>query len=744
MQNYQNYNVDLSNCDKEPIHIIGRIQPHGFMLILNKGTLEVEQVSENIGEFLQTDAAILAGQTLEVLATPAEYEKLKQKLTLDEKEVSLVILELQGEQFFGFLHTSQGSLVLECEPYVEPQGGQEFLELTGAYTTFQAELDRQESLVAQAELTVRFVQQAIDYDQVMLYRFDEDWNGEVIAEKVSPGQHSYLHHHFPATDIPAQARELLLKKTVRQIANVSAAAVNIIPYINPETGSPSNIIRSELRNPSEIHLEYLQNMGVQATLSVSIIVNGKLWGIVACQHKAAKFLNYWKRQLCQHIAQAFANVVLAHQEKRDLQQLEEYRVKEGLLLRELAQSPNLHEGLLEQSHTFLELSEATGVALTLGGKVYTAGIIPDKAELEKLIEWVSENVSDGIFHTRELSKVYAPADAFRERASGLLVVELSKFNKEYLLYFKPELSETKVWAGQPEKMNQEKSGRIQPRKSFAKWEQVVKGKSVPWTLNELDTAQILVKDLVALVLKNQQDNLQSLNNRLSHSSEILQAKNRRLEDFTQIIAHNLRSPLSNMLGLSHFYNAHPEEETSNKVMDMMGNMIVNMSNTLDDLNLILESDLGQKLTYQEVYLPDVVEKELQNLQAVILETGAQVETDLQVKTLIAPKVYLESIMHNLVSNALKYRSPERKPIILIKSWQEQHLVCFAVTDNGVGINLQKVGHKMFRLYSTFHKNKDAKGLGLYLTKVQVEALGGHIQVKSTLGEGTTFTVCLKV
>ncbi|WP_276496192.1 ATP-binding protein [Pontibacter litorisediminis] len=744
MQNYQNYKVDLSNCEKEPIHLIGRIQPHGFQLILHKTTLEVEQVSENISGFLQADPAELLGKTLRRIITEEEYKQLEMQLAQQRSGIHTELVHLQGKQFFGFLHESQGHLVLECEPFEEQVAGQQQLEITAAYTRFLRELDEQDSVLAQAQLTCEFVQQAIGYDQVMLYRFDEDWHGEVIAEKVVPGLHSYLHHHFPATDIPAQARALLLLKPIRQIADVSATAVRITPYFNPVTGQPSNIILSELRNPSEIHLEYLGNMGVQATLSISIIANGKLWGIIACQHKSPVFISFWMRQLCLNVAQAFANGLLAHQERRDLRQLEELRRQEEQLLRQLEKSPKLDEELQAQLPAIMGLTEASGVALLLGGKCYTYGDAPNEAELRTLVGWVAKEAEGSTFYTRSLSNLHPASATLHGQASGLLAVEISKLNREYLLYFKPELSEKRIWAGKPEKKTEENSQRIHPRKSFARWEQVIRGKSAPWGLNEVEIAQTLVKDLISVVLRNQKEHLQELNSKLTQTSEIVEAKNRRLEDFAQIIAHNLRSPLSNMKGLLNQYQAQPTPETAEQVMQLMEKMVQNMATTLDDLNMILESELGQKMEQQDVLLPEVIGRELQNLQATILETNAKIELDLRVHEVSAPKVYLESIAHNLISNALKYRFPERQPFIVVRSWREQEHVCISVTDNGQGINLKRYGHKIFNLYNTFHKNKDAKGLGLYITKIQAQALGGSVHVESSPDVGSTFTVCLKV
>jgi two-component system, chemotaxis family, sensor kinase Cph1 len=739
MLNYQHHKVDLSNCDNEPIHHIGRIQAHGFLLIINADSFEIEQSSANIGDFLNLPTSTAEGISWPVLDDGRVLEQLRPYLTKDLKEPEVFLLEVQQAWFLGFLHRADGKLVLECECYVPITNEQEHLNLSHGLICFTKELEQEPTLTEKADLTVRFVRQILAYDHVMLYRFDEDWHGEVIGEQTKSGEQVYLHHHFPASDIPAQARQLLVEKPIRQIVNVEAEAVNIRPYLNPETGKPAFLLRSELRNPSEIHLEYLQNMGVQASLSVSLVVKGKLWGIIACHHKSPIWIDYWKRQACLQVAQVFSSSVIAMQEHRDLQELAELRKREKSLAKQLLNSNQLNDELQKQSEALLSLTGATGMALQLGGKLYLAGSTPDKEALNELINWLRTSVKEPQFQTRELSRVYPAAEAIRPIASGLLATEISKRDKEYLLFFKPEISEKRIWAGNPEKPMRQGQFHIHPRESFEHWAEQIRGKSLPWSLNEQDIAQTAVKSLISVVLSLQKSHLLALNNKLQQTSELLQSKNDRLEDFTQIIAHNLRSPLSNMQGLAQMYSSEPEQGA--QLMGMMSTVIQNMKTTLNELNMILESELRLPVS-EEVYLPAVVEKELQNLQAMLLESGAQVELDLEIETLHVPLVYLESIAHNLMSNALKYRSPQRQPHIRIRSWQEEEGVCFSVTDNGLGLDMARYGDKLFTLYKTFHGNIDAKGLGLYLTRIQAEALGGSVKVESKPNEYTTFKVCL--
>ncbi len=372
-----------------------------------------------------------------------EWALLEEQLE-KAKKASPQLLQLQGKQFFGFVHLSEKKLVLECEPVAQTTG-QRRLDNSLAFCHFQQELNALDSLQHQANLLVEFVQGVLNYDRVMLYVFDQDWHGEVIAEKVRPGARSYLHHHFPSTDIPGPARALLVKKHIRQIPDVNATAVGIIPYINPTTGAPSNIIRSELRNPSEIHLEYLRNMDVVATLSFSIMVRNKLWGLITCQHESALFTDYWKRMTCNLAAMAFSNAVLASREKRDVQAFDRLKQAEETLIKQIDQTGDIFGGLFEKEQKLLHLIACEGVALSFNHTLAVAGNTPEKGQIREITDWLAEQKVEGTFSTRELSRQMPAAASFRQTASGLLALEISRYNKEFILFFRPEIQETRIW-----------------------------------------------------------------------------------------------------------------------------------------------------------------------------------------------------------------------------------------------------------------------------------------------------------
>lgn len=738
MLNYQNFKVDLSNCDKEPIHLIGRIQPHGFLMVIDRNSFKIEQVSTNIADFIPDTAS-------EQWIGSSVFDFLPQKSRAWFEATFLTagsgIIELGRRKFYGFSHTSDDKIIIEGEPYSDPSQ-EEKLQQLEKLSLLKSRLNQIEDLLEMANSVAEEIQKYLDYDRVNVIRFDRNWNSEVIGESLKGNADAFLGHRFPASDIPQVARNLLIHKTIRQIPDVKGKAVDIIPYINPSTGTPTNILRSELRNPSEIHLEYLSNMEVRSTISFSIVVKGKLWGLITCHNYKPVFIEAWKRRVSFLMTQSLASEISSNQKAADLKIFKQLTQQRLSLVEAIERHGNLARGLEREDLRKLFANEGGGVAISLSRTVYTYGSTPSDNAIKKLINWLVYSNNKQIFSTRCLWKVFPEANAFMDVACGLLALEISRYNHEYLLFFKPEIPRVRVWAGNPEK-SELKGDYIHPRKSFEKWEETVRGKSNKWTKNEVDVAKTFVKDLTAFQLRDQAVTLKTLNEELEKSSRRLAVKNSQLEDFNMIMAHNLRGPMNNILLLHEYYQEEPTEANSEFLLQKIPAIVENMINTMNDLNRLMDTRLEDELPSEEVGLAELIEREWENLQTEeILSVGARLTSELQVPYLYLPKVYAESILHNFISNALKYRSSERSPQIEIKTWEDEEDIFLSVSDNGLGMDLKAVGDKLFGLYKTFHFHKQAKGMGLYLTKMQVEAFGGEINVQSEPGKGTTFTVCI--
>ncbi|MGV3540341.1 MAG: GAF domain-containing protein, partial [Rufibacter sp.] len=623
MQNYHHHRVDLSNCDKEPIHHIGRIQPHGFLLVLGQEHT-IEQVSHNISAFLPVTAESLLGQPIaSVLWAETEANTL-QEVTSPTAEFPQ-LLSMSGKLFLLCKSISEGKIILEGEP-ATPYPDTEKLRHHRLLNQLHKKLNQLEDLEPMASALAHALQEVLQYDRVNVTRFDEDWNTDVIAESRNEKLPSFIGHHFPASDIPAPARTLLLHKHVRQIPNVNAAAVEITPYLNPATGQPANILLSEFRNPSEIHLEYIRNTGVAATISFSILVNNALWGVVPCHHVEPVYVNVWQRQVGDQMVKMFSNVVGSLQTRHSRETYLRLKEVERELITRLREGMKLSEAFGSTSPSVLEITQAEGVALALDQRIMTVGGVPTKPQVKALVSWLAQEVQEGMFFTNHLAKAWPAAEEFKEIGSGLLALEISRYNQEYLLFFKPEIKETRVWAGNPKKQKPGKEGYIHPRKSFEKWTEVVRGKSQPWLLGEREVAQLFLKDLVALRLHTQTAELEVLYKTVMQNAEQLRERNHQLEDFARIISHNLRSPLATIKGLYSYTQDEPGQESASYALQQIERVTHNMDETIRDLNTIVNLQLThQTLPREDVSVAEVVEKELQNLAAVLQQTNAQVQ-----------------------------------------------------------------------------------------------------------------------
>lgn len=287
--------IDLNNCDKEPIHIPGFIQPHGVLLAINTSlTPTIVQCSQNTEDHLGIAYEDVLGMPLENLIGEQEVSKLlgssfNANVTSDLHYMDLTI-KVSGEErvFSSVLHESEGLLILEIEPYDEKEdvGTTDFEWIS----RFFGRMKSTDSRVEASQIAAEQVKEMLGYDRVMIYEFDEQWNGKVIAEAREQELEPFLGHHYPASDIPKQARELYLRNWLRTIVNVNYKPVEIVPMLQPLTGKPLNLSLSVLRSVSPLHIEYLHNMGVGATVTISLIHNNELWGLITCHHYSARYV----------------------------------------------------------------------------------------------------------------------------------------------------------------------------------------------------------------------------------------------------------------------------------------------------------------------------------------------------------------------------------------------------------------------------------------------------------------------
>ncbi|SCZ05961.1 PAS domain S-box-containing protein/diguanylate cyclase (GGDEF) domain-containing protein [Paenibacillus polysaccharolyticus] len=509
---YTNDPIDLNNCDKEPIHIPGFIQPHGVLLAIDpKGTATIVQCSQNTQDHLGIDYSDILGMPLSDLIAEEDVNKLLNNrsnaaVTSDLHYMDLII-EVAGEEkvFSTVLHESEGLLILEIEPYYEKENieSNDFEWIS----RFFGRIKSTDSRVDASQIAAEQVKEMLGYDRVMIYEFDEQWNGKVIAEAREPELEPFLGHHYPASDIPKQARELYLRNWLRTIVNVDYTPVEIVPTLQPLTGKPLNLSLSVLRSVSPLHIEYLQNMGVGATVTISLIHDNQLWGLITCHHYSARYVPHRVRNLCNFLGAFFSNELFQRQ------QLDDYQAE--INSREAATrivnifigntSPaRVVEELQGEQETILRLMNASGAAICYQDKLLLFGETPTNGQIRELAGWLAGQAEDHSYHTSKLSLEYETAKRYQDVASGVIYVAISPGHHNYMLWFRPEVVQVVEWAGDPAKavLKTDDGVRLSPRKSFEKWREVVQSTSYPWTTRELSILPLL-KSIVRRQTENQ-------------------------------------------------------------------------------------------------------------------------------------------------------------------------------------------------------------------------------------------------
>lgn len=493
--------VDLTNCDREPIHILGTIQPVGFLLALTADWL-VARASANTADFLGRAPEELFGLPLDSVFTPHAIHDLRNRAAMlrgTDAVERLFNCALTGtdDMFDVAIHFSNGQVVIEAEPASGEHG-----DASGMVRSMIARLDQTADLAAFFKEGARQVRALIGFDRVMVYRFAADGSGEVVAEAVKPGIGQFMGLHYPASDIPAQARELYRRNMLRMIADVNAPAVPILPQRDP-SGQPLDLSLSVLRAVSPIHIEYLKNMGVQASLSISIIVDGRLWGLFACHHYKPRCPTFERRSVSELFAQMFSMRL----ESRERQRTVEYERRARDISDQLLGAVASDESLLKDPDWLADILTnaipADGVGVWLGGASAFSGTTPPLDDFRRITRALNGAAAGKVFATDNIASLIPGAEAFASEASGLLAIPISRSPRDYVVLFRKELIHSVRWGGDPHKPVEfgPNGPRLTPRESFAVWKELVEGKSQPFTASEIRVAETLRATLIEVVLR---------------------------------------------------------------------------------------------------------------------------------------------------------------------------------------------------------------------------------------------------
>jgi two-component system, chemotaxis family, sensor kinase Cph1 len=546
--------IDLAICDHEPIHVPGSIQPHGMMLVAEQKGHIVRHVAGAIEQRLGITS--WEGQTLNAL-----IGELAGKIgaLVQPGFIAGFMGQLQtvsGETIDVSAHFSGPHVIVELEPASEdrPDAALVLDDLSGA----AAEFEQAGSLKTLCDSAAIEFRRMTGFDRVMVYRFLDDDVGIVLAEDRRPDMRSFLNHHFPASDIPRQARALYLRNLIRLIPDSGYEPAVLRP--NWTAPMPLDMSDSSLRSVSPVHLQYLANMGVRASASVSIVKDGRLWGLIACHNEIPRSLTYSVRAACRSLAGSLSGQIKAKEGAEGYRQRIRLRSFEDDMVALLSREGSLDEALSRHLSELGRMMSSDGVAVLRGRELVTNGVCPSEQEIHDLTQWLRTRTIQPIFSTDHLSDLYSPAFDFTKTGSGLLAVALSADEPWFLLWFRAEQIETVNWAGNPHKPGSldEPRASLTPRTSFDLWQESVHGRARRWALPEIDAALRL---RVALLEVQQNRRMRELNRQLT---KIVQDKDLLLQQNEFLIGevnHRVQNSLqlvSGYLALQARTSTNPE------------------------------------------------------------------------------------------------------------------------------------------------------------------------------------------
>ena len=532
--------VNLTNCEFEPIHIPGSIQPHGFLIGINSDVWKIDFCSGNISNYLEIDYKQVLNVDFKVAFGEVQENLLREYISKNLLLSSSPLrLNLVGKDFLCTIHKSENIYILEGEPTSE--NNKKLSDVYDQTSQFLSYMNETHTLKELCDMVAKGTREITGYDRVMVYRFDKDYNGEVFAESVRDDLESFFGLHYPHTDIPPQARELYMQNLLRLIVDINYEPVPIYTVDDGNDAKNLNLSLSILRSTSPMHVQYLSNMGVGATLTISLIHKKKLWGLIACHHYSQKNLTPEIRLAAQLQGHFITSQIDIRQSN------EEYEIsrKSNLALEkinavELPAKESSFE-ILVQKPELLELCNASGVTIIINGNIYKNGLLPSDNDILVLSGWLSQHTGNTQLSTDKLIDII-PENLLEncENASGIIYHSLGIDNNNCIIWYRPETLTEVNWAGDPTKAIVKDKNGLSPRNSFKLWREIIKCQSNVWLDPELNAAanysHAIQKQLNLILMAQEEEKYRKL-------SEVLKETNSELENINWISTHDLQEPL---------------------------------------------------------------------------------------------------------------------------------------------------------------------------------------------------------
>ena len=739
--------VDLTNCEREPIHIPGAVQPHGVLFACDRpgpdgAALVVRQVSGSVEAHFGVVPAAILGQPLASLFDAGSNDRLEVAALRDEvRSVNPVpVTSLRGETFDAILHRPEANpdlVIVETEPQREghvsgtfhPRMRESVVRLQSATT-----VDRLSKIAAEE------VRAITGFDRVMVYRFDADWNGVVVAEAKRDDIGSFLGQHYPASDIPAQARKLYTLNWLRFIADVSYRP----SPITPPRAAPLDLSFSVLRSVSPIHIEYLQNMRVTASMSVSLVIDGQLAGLIACHHYAGpRFVPYAVRETAEYLGQTLSWHLRVVEGADAAREARVVKTREADVVAAMATSDDLLDALATPALVGLTEASSAAVVLDEGMRIVGANA-PSEDEVRSIVDWLRTTEHE-VFATDHLAQHVPGAAGWDDRAAGLVAVAVSRELGEYLLWFRPSSERIVEWAGAPFKVEMKGTDggvRLSPRGSFERWREEVRGRSEPWQIWQVDGASSLRRVMLGGV-RTRAAALRDANQRLVDAD-------RAKDDFIATVSHELRTPLNAISGWTGMMRGGRLTQAKQEyAIEVIARNALLQTQLIEDLLDVSRITSG-KLTL-DVDVVDLVGLAENAIESVALAAEAKA---IRVKSILDSKATpvlgdvtrLRQVVSNLLGNAIKFTPKNGSITVALRRLESDVELSIADTGQGIDPEFLPFLFDLFRQQdSGMNRRSQGLGIGLAIAKKLVEMHGGRIAADSDgPGKGSTFSIRLPV
>lgn len=710
---------DLDACAREPIHVPGAIQPHGSLLVLDPTGLGVLWASANFEGITGRTPVEMVRSVEAALRAWRASGTHTYRARLQNPDVDMAA------------HVHQGRVIVEFERSAPVFHNELLFRLTG----FAQQMTATGELADALSATARLIADLTGFDRALVYRFDPDWNGHVVAEAGNGTLPSYVDLRFPAADIPAQARNLYSLNRIRLIPDANYTPVPLTAFGEQRDAGAIDMTFTQLRSVSPIHLEYMRNMGTLSSMSISVMVDGKLWGLLSCHSRNAHHVTSDIREACDFVVQSLAMRISADSRAETAALGVEFARVHTKLLAAMAQADRWDEGLADAPAALQELTRADGAAILSQDSFLPIGEAPEERQVRRLVGLLSQRGAVADFYcTDSIASEFPQDDGFTDGTCGVLALRISEVEDVWLVWFRQEVVKTVTWGGDPHKVVRE-SGRIHPRKSFEAWREMVRGRSAPWHPAEIAAARDLRASIVEIVLKKAEQ--------LARLAADLQKSNRELEAFSYSISHDLRAPFRHIVGFSQLLTEREKNlgERSRHYLQMISDSALAAGELVDDL--LTFSHLGRAaLSADKVDMNKLVAEVRRGLA----EETAGRSIVWQVADLPAATgdaTLLRQVWYNLIDNAVKYTRLREEAHIEISADLTDDGVLYRIADNGVGFDMAYKS-KLFGVFQRLQRSEDFEGtgIGLALIKRIVERHGGSVDAVGAIDEGASFTFSL--